>query len=151
MTDMEDKIERVIELAAPVARVWRAVTDHEEFGQWFRVALDGPFRVGEVSTGQITYPGYEHLEWWARVERMEPERLFAMSWCPTAFEPGSDYENEPKTLVEFKLEPTESGTRLTITESGFSSLPDADRLESFRRNSEGWDGQARNIAAHVDG
>lgn len=151
MTDMEDKIERVIELAAPVSRVWRAITDHEEFGQWFRVALDGPFRVGEVSTGQITYPGYEHLEWWARTERMEPERLFAMSWCPTVFEPGSDYENEPQTLVEFRLEPTEGGTRLTITESGFSTLPDADRLESFRRNSEGWDGQAKNIAAYVDG
>ena len=82
---------------------------------------------------------------------MEPERLFVFSWCPTAIEPGADYDNEPKMLVEFRLEPTESGTRLTITESGFAALPDPERLEAFRRNKEGWDGQAKNIAAYGDG
>ena len=56
---MEDRIGKTVELEAPVARVWRALTDHKEFGEWFRVALEGPFVVGEVSRGQITYPGYE--------------------------------------------------------------------------------------------
>ena len=43
---MSDRIEKSIELNAPVERVWRALTDHNEFGEWFRVKLDGPFRTG---------------------------------------------------------------------------------------------------------
>jgi uncharacterized protein YndB with AHSA1/START domain len=58
---MSDRIEKTIELKAPVSRVWRALTDHREFGTWFRVRLDGPFVPGQVSRGQITYPGYEHV------------------------------------------------------------------------------------------
>lgn len=151
---MQDSIEKVIELAAPVSRVWRAVTDHEEFGQWFRVALDGPFRPGEISRGQMTYPGCEHMPWLAVVERMEPERLFSFTW-PVEFDaddpdPDPDYEGSARMLVEFRLEPTETGTRLTITESGFAAIPDPRGLEALRRNSAGWDEQAKNIAAHVE-
>ncbi|MEO1246265.1 MAG: SRPBCC domain-containing protein, partial [Pseudomonadota bacterium] len=76
----EDKIEKVIEFNVPVARVWRALTDAEEFGQWFRVELDGPFEEGRRSTGKMTYPGYEHYPWVATVERMEHEKLFSFRW-----------------------------------------------------------------------
>ena len=51
---MKDYIEKRIELKAPVSRVWRALTDYREFGEWFRVKLDGPFVAGQVSRGQIT-------------------------------------------------------------------------------------------------
>src|SRR5256885_11787537 len=54
-----DRIERTIDLKVPPTRVWRALTDHDEFGTWFRVKLDGPFVPGQTSTGHITYPGYE--------------------------------------------------------------------------------------------
>ena len=147
---MQDKIEKTLDLEAPVARVWRAITDHREFGQWFRVALDGPFVVGEVSRGRITYPGYEHMEWYATVQAMEPERLFSFTWCPYTSSPEEKTQTEPTTLVEFKLEPTAQGTRLVITESGFGALPDdALRDEALRMNSQGWEEQARNITAHV--
>src|SRR5215467_4584856 len=53
---MNDRIEKRVELKAPISRVWRAVTDHREFGEWFRVKLDGPFVPGQGSRGQITYP-----------------------------------------------------------------------------------------------
>ncbi len=76
---MQDQIEKSIEINAPVERVWRALTDHNEFGEWFRANLDGPFKVGEVTRGQITYPGYEHLEWVAIIKKMEHERLFAFA------------------------------------------------------------------------
>jgi uncharacterized protein YndB with AHSA1/START domain len=79
---MGDRIEKRIELEAPVSRVWRVLTDYREFGQWFRVKLDGPFVAGQVSRGQVTYPGYEHLKWEAIVQKMEPERLFSFTWHP---------------------------------------------------------------------
>ena len=79
---MQDRIEKVVELAAPVARVWRALTDHKQFGAWFRVDLNGPFVLGEVSLGVTTYPGYEGMRWEANVVAMKPEQLFAFEWCP---------------------------------------------------------------------
>ena len=146
---MEDKIEKIIELKAPVSRVWRAVADHEEFGQWFRVKLDGPFVVGEVTRGRITAPGYEHMAWESRVETMDAERLFAFTW-PVLDESEADGAGIPHIRVEFRLEPTENGTRLTITESGFAAVPDPTRLEVMRQNEEGWEAQVANITAHVD-
>lgn len=146
----QDRIEKIVELAAPVARVWRAITDHIEFGEWFRVRLDGPFKVGEMTTGRVTYPGYEHMEWLSLTERMDHERLFAFSWPPSVIDPDTEYDKEAKMLVEFRLEPTERGTRLTITESGFQQFPESMRLEMLRSNTEGWDIQAGNITAHVE-
>ena len=76
---MTDRIERSIELNAPVERVWQALTDYKEFGEWFRVKLDGPFVAGEVSTGRITYPGYEHIKWEATIKEIEAPRLFSLT------------------------------------------------------------------------
>jgi uncharacterized protein YndB with AHSA1/START domain len=147
---MSDRIEKVVDLKAPVARVWRALTDHQEFGAWFRVRLEGPFVPGQASRGNITYPGYEHLRWEAVVQAMEPERRFSFTWHPYAVDPKADYSGEPSTLVEFTLEPIPTGTRLRIVESGFDRLPAHRRDEAFRMNEGGWSAQTENIARHVD-
>jgi uncharacterized protein YndB with AHSA1/START domain len=146
---MNDRIEKTIELKAPVSRVWRALTDHREFGTWFRVRLDGPFVPGQVSRGHITYPGYEHLNWEAVVQRMEPERLFSFTWHPYAVDPEKDYSAEPPTLVEFTLEKTATGTLLRIVESGFDKIPAGRRVEALRMNDGGWSTQLKNIEQHV--
>lgn len=147
----QDRIEKVIDLAAPVSRVWRALTDHEEFGKWFRVRLDGPFKVGEATTGQMTYPGHEHVKWESVTEQLDHEERFSFSWPPSAIDPDTEYDAGAKVIVEFRLEPTADGTRLTITESGFLQFPEAKRLEVLRSNKEGWDIQAKNVAVHVAG
>lgn len=147
---MSDRIEKTIELKAPPSRVWRALTDHREFGAWFRVALEGPFVVGETSRGHITYPGYEHIVWEAKVTAMEPQSYFAFTWHPYAVDPKADYSAETPTLVEFQLEPTAGGgTRLTLTESGFDRIPPQRRAEAFRMNEGGWEEQMENIRAHL--
>lgn len=146
---MQDRIERRIELNAPVARVWRALTDHREFGEWFRVALDGPFVPGQTSRGHITHPGYENVKWEAVIQKMDPERLFSFTWHPYAVDPSVDYSKEESTLVEFRLEKTATGTRLTLTESGFEKIPAHRRAEALRMNDSGWTEQMKNIANHV--
>lgn len=147
---MNDRIQKRIELKASVSRVWRALTDHREFGEWFRVKLDGPFAPGQISRGHITYPGYEHLKWEAVVQQMQPERRFSFTWHPYAVDPGVDYSQEPPTLVEFELEPSPAGgTILTLTESGFARLPANRRTEAFPRNDGGWTEQMNNIEKHV--
>jgi uncharacterized protein YndB with AHSA1/START domain len=147
----DQSVRRSIDLAAPVSRVWRALTDHEEFGAWFRVAIDTPFEAGKVSRGRITVPDFEHVPWEAVVEAIEPERRFAYRWHPYAVDPERDYSAEPMTLVEFTLAPTATGTRLTVTESGFDKLPADRRDEAFRMNDGGWRAQLENIRAHVAG
>jgi uncharacterized protein YndB with AHSA1/START domain len=146
---MANSIEKSIELKAPVSRVWRALTDHREFGEWFKVKLDGPFIPGQVSTGHITYPGYEHLKFELVTQKMKPERLFAFSWHPYAIDPNVDYSKEPSTLVEFRLEPKDKGAVLHLTESGFDALPKDRRFEAFRKNDEGWSEQLKNIEKYL--
>ena len=147
--ESQDKIEKVVELRAPVSRVWQAITDHKQFGEWFHVRLDQPFEVGKTTTGQVTYAGYEDMKWTSVTERLEPETLFVFSWPPGDMDPDTEYASDAKVVVEFKFEPTESGTRLTITESGFLQFPEAKRLEILRGNTEGWNSQAENIANYV--
>jgi uncharacterized protein YndB with AHSA1/START domain len=149
--EMTDRIEKTIVLRAPVARVWRALTDHAEFSTWFRVSLERPFAMGEVSRGQLTYPGWEHVTMEVRVVAMEPPERFAFTWHPGAIEPGMDYSEEPPTLVEFRLHASEAGTRLEVVESGFDALPAGRRAEAFRMNERGWAMQMENIRAHVGG
>jgi uncharacterized protein YndB with AHSA1/START domain len=148
---MKDRIEKTIELKAPIARVWQALTDHGEFGQWFRVRLEGPFVPGEATRGQVTHPGYDHLRWEAVVQTMEPERLFSFTWHPYAVDPAKDYSAEPSTLVEFMLEERPYGTLLRIVESGFDKLPPERLDEAFRMNESGWSAQLGNIAHHLRG
>lgn len=146
---MDHRIEKRIELKAPVSRVWCALTDHREFGEWFRVKLDGPFVPGQISRGHITFPGYEHVKWEAVVQKMDPERLFSFTWHPYSVDPKIDYSKEAPTLVEFWLEKTTSGTLLLLTESGFDKIPSDRHVEAFRMNDVGWTEQMKNIESYV--
>lgn len=146
---MSNTIEKRIELKAPVSRVWRAITDYREFGEWFKVDLEGPFVPGQVARGRFTHPGYEHATWEATVKEIQPEKLFSFTWHPYAIDPNVDYSSEPTTLIEFRLEPTATGTLLVVTESGFDKIPAHRRDEAFRMDDHGWAQQVKNIEAHV--
>jgi uncharacterized protein YndB with AHSA1/START domain len=146
---METQIERQVEIAAPVSRVWRALTDYRQFGEWFLVKMDGPFVAGKPIGGQITHPGYEHLRMEIVIKAIEPETLFSYTWHPYAVDPKVDYTKEASTLVEFRLQATAGGTLLTVTESGFEKIPSERRAEAFFRNDGGWKQQMKNIEAYV--
>ncbi len=144
-----ERIEKSIELNAPVSRVWLALTDYREFGEWFRLAIDGPFSLGQTARGHVLYPGYEHIKFEAVVQKIEPERLFSFTWHPYPVDPKKDYSSETPTLVEFRVEKSERGTLLRVTESGFEKLPADRRAEAFRMNEGGWTEQMKNIENYV--
>jgi uncharacterized protein YndB with AHSA1/START domain len=146
---MSDRIEKQIDINAPVSRVWKALTDYREFGAWFKVDLDAPFEAGKEARGRVTHPGYEHVTWRAMVRQIEPERLFSFTWHPYGVDKDVDYTKEEPTLVEFRLEPMPTGTRLTLTESGFDKVPAHRRDEAFRMNEQGWSQQMTNIATYA--
>jgi uncharacterized protein YndB with AHSA1/START domain len=148
-TTSTDRIEQRVVLRAPRTRVWRAISNAEEFGTWFRVKLEGAFIEGKPIQGKMTIPGYEHATMELLVERIDPEQYFSYRWHPYAIDPAMDYSAEPTTLVEFKLEEVDGGTAVTIVESGFDRIPLARRAEAFRMDSQGWAGQIKNIERYV--
>ncbi len=145
-----DRIEKKVVLRAPLSRVWQAIADSKQFGEWFRVKLAEPFVAGKKVKGKITIPNYEHIQFEMEVERVEPQNYFSYRWHPYAIDPKMDYSKEPTTLVEFHLQEVEGGTELTITETGFDRIPASRRAEAFRMNDNGWAGQAKQIAAYVE-
>jgi len=150
MNASTDRIERKILLKASRSRVWRALSDAGEFGDWFGVDFKGKaFIAGKHVQGQVTYPGYEHVVMEVLIERMVPERLLSWRWHPAAIDPSVDYSQEPTTLVVFELEEVDGGILLTIVESGFDKIPLARRATVFRLNASGWDEQMQNIEKHV--
>jgi uncharacterized protein YndB with AHSA1/START domain len=150
MDTSTDRIERKILLKAPRSRVWRALSDAAEFGDWFGVDFKGKvFAAGQHVQGKVTYPGYEHISMDVLIERIVPERLLSWRWHPAAIDPTVDYSQEPTTLVVFELEEAVGGTLLTVVESGLDKIPLARRATVFRLNTSGWDEQMQNIEKHV--
>jgi uncharacterized protein YndB with AHSA1/START domain len=147
---MSDRIEKQIFINAPRSRVWRALSDRTEFGTWFRVAFPpGQFVAGETVTGQLRYPGYEHLMMEIEVVEIVSEDRLSYRWHPHAVDADVDYSTEPRTLVTFTLEDAEGGTLLRLVESGFDALPLPRRAEAFRLNDAGWTEEMSNIERHV--
>lgn len=150
-TIAQDRIERQIALNAPRKRVWQALTNAAEFGEWFRIGLEGSFQAGKSIRGNMKFPGWEHVVVEFTVEKIEPETLFSYRWHPYAIDPDTDYSHEPTTLVEFHLKDDKGGTLLTVIESGFGKLPASRRDEAFRMNENGWKGQLGNLQKYVEG
>lgn len=146
-----DSIERSIVINAPRERVWRALSNAEEFGAWFGANLKGQtFAPGQRARGQITFKGYEHVWFDVIIERIEPQDLLSYRWHPYAMDPNVDYDKEQPTLVTFTLKDAPgNGTLLTVLETGFDNVPAQRRLEAFRMNSRGWEQQLGCIARHV--
>ena len=150
MSTSTDRIERKILLKASRARVWRALSNAEEFGEWFGVNFKGKtFVAGKAVQGNVTYPGYEHVVMEVFIERVEPERLLSWRWHPAAIDPAVDYSQEPTTLVVFELQEADGGILLTVVESGLDKIPLARRATVLRLNTSGWDEQMVNIKKHV--
>ena len=159
-TTVADRIQKTVMLRAPRSRVWRAISDSKEFGEWFGVRFEGPFNPGARLRGTIVptkadpevarlQKPYEGTTFDIVVDRVDPERLFSFKWHPYAIEKGVDYSAEPMTLIVFELEDAPGGTTLTITESGFDRIPLERRAKAFAANDGGWAKQAELIAKHL--
>jgi uncharacterized protein YndB with AHSA1/START domain len=150
-TSNTDRIERGLVINAPRERVWRALSNAEEFGTWFGANLKGQtFAPGQRARGQLTIAGYQHVWFDIVIEQLKPRDLLSYRWHPYAVDPAVDYSKEQPTLVTFTLKDAPgNSTLLTVVESGFDNVPPHRRLEAFRMNSRGWEGQMNNIVRHV--
>ncbi len=155
-----DQIEKKILLHATITRIWRALSNSTEFGAWFGVKFEGQFAPGAVMRGVIVpttvnadvaekQKSYTGKPFEITINRMESERLFSFRWHPYALDPNVDYSTEPTTLIVFTLEEQADGVMLTVTESGFDSIPLARRATAFSANEKGWELVVRLIGEYV--
>ncbi|KWF33718.1 vanillate O-demethylase oxidoreductase VanB [Burkholderia diffusa] len=160
MTQSTDRIEKQALLAAPLARVWEAVSNAGEFGTWFGVTFDGPFVAGRPLFGRITptrvdddvakaQEPYAGTVFEIVVDRIEPKQRFSFRWHPFAIDPNFDYASEPMTLVTFDLAEGNGGTLLTISETGFDQLIEARRAKAREMNDHGWAAQITLITKYL--
>ena len=148
MTITENSIERQIEIKAPVAKVWKALTDSRQFGQWFKVDLHSEFVAGKTTKGKNTSKGFE-MEMVFHVKEIKPQSYFSYSWIPFPMDQSFDYSQEEPTLAEFFLEQTTYGTLLKVKESGFNQITASRRAEAYKMHSGGWEAQLKNIEKFV--
>ncbi|MCY1143103.1 SRPBCC domain-containing protein [Actinoplanes sp. Pm04-4] len=138
-----DRIERTMELAQPVEKVWAALTTAEGLGTWFGNTAEVDLRVG----------GEAKLAWTSgdtatlTIERVEPPTVFAYTW-PIHGLPDGDPR---RTYVEFTLVPSGGGTTLTVVESGFAQTNGDEHKAAFSGNTEGWKNELGELVAYLDG
>ncbi|NRR31128.1 SRPBCC family protein [Oxalobacteraceae bacterium] len=145
-----DRIERSILINASRERVWRAISNAEEFGAWFGADLSGQvFKPGERTRGPMPMDGCVH-NFEILIDRIEPQNTLSFKWHPYAVEPGVDYSSEEATLVTFTLaDAPDNAILLTVVETGFDKVPQHRRAKAFEMHQGGWEAQLRNVARHV--
>ena len=154
-----DAIVKTVTLKADLGRVWRAISTADEFGQWFGMRFDAPaFTPNTKMTGRIMptvvndevaamQKPYEGTPFEMVIADIVPQSLFSFRWHPYAVDKSVDYSKEPMTLITFALKEVEGGVHLTVTESGFNTIPVERRAEAFAADSGGWEKQMELIEA----
>ena len=131
------RIDRTIEIKAPPERVWRALTNAKELSTWFQVTVEGDIAPGNEVWMTSVCKG-QTVRFRVLFVEMTPPTRFVWQWHPGAVDPNIDYSSEPRTTVTFTLEPSGSGTRVSLAETGFNEISLARRAKVFGDNNQGW-------------
>jgi uncharacterized protein YndB with AHSA1/START domain len=140
-------VRRTIRIAAPIEKVWRAVTEPEHISRWFgRTVLDG---TGPGAQGTMTFPDYGAVP--IRVEALDAPRMVSYRW-------GNDdalgrlpesVEDDSSTVFTFTLEAVADGTELTVVETGFDRT--SDPAGNMAAHGEGWVSELDKLVALLEG
>lgn len=134
---------RTLELPHPQDKVWGALATIDGITGWFGSHAEG-----------VMAPGHDvHMRWekddadgTLSIKVVDPMTVFAFCWGIT-----DAPEGDPRqTYVEFVLAPTATGTRLTVTESGFAQLPEEWLEGSYQGNVDGWHSELDELMAYLD-
>lgn len=133
---MQDVIERTIQIHAPMEKIYAAITDPKLLTQWFPNSVEGSLQPGE----QPLFGFGEHGKSRIYVVAAEPHHYFAYRWVPGANHYDGDVLQVATTLVEFAItEEAVNHCTVTVTESGFTGLPDDIKADAYQQNNQGWD------------
>ena len=114
------------ELKHPPEKVWRALTDPELLTQWLLPVIDLKLEQGAAFTFKApAFPDWDGTVN-CRMLEVEAQRKLSYTWVVG--------DMEIDTVVTFTLEPTASGTRLSLVQSGFKP----ENKQAFGGQRYGW-------------
>jgi len=137
-TDAANRIDRTIDVNAPPDKVWRVLTTAKDVAAWFQMKVEGEIAAGADVWMTTTNPAYAGQRFKVRIKELTPPRRFVWEWHPGAVDPAVDYSKEACTTVTFTLEPSGTGTRLTVSETGFDAISRERRAKVYQDNTQGW-------------
>jgi uncharacterized protein YndB with AHSA1/START domain len=141
ITPDHDAVVAEIQIAAPPARVFQALTDEHQLIRWFTDAAcpvnlwqmdprpGGLYRY-TTEKGTTVVNGVDEFECHGEILELDPPRLLVYTWF------GNWHENKSlRTVVRWELTPAANGTHVKVTHSGLASE------EAARKDySGGWPG-----------
>jgi len=143
---MSRRIVERIEIAAPPARVFAALTDPVQLLAWWGDRHTFPSthweleaRVGGNWLSRWRDPDGGSFALGGEILELEAPRLLAYSWWDER------YPGLPRTIVRYELAPTPSGTLVTVTHDGFD-----DARADFDDYNGGWSSVLRSLRAHAE-
>ena len=119
-----DSLSFEIDLPHSPDKVWRALTDPDLLREWLLPVIDLELETGAAFTFRTQpYPGWDGTVN-CRFVAIEPQRKLSYTWTVPFLD----------TIVTFTLMPTQSGTQLSLVQSGFKS----DQKREFGGARYGW-------------
>lgn len=124
-TQLQDRIENVVEIQAPLDRVWRLVSSP---GWW----------LGDGADGIQNPPAATRERYPVQAVENQPQDYCSFRWAPTT--PDTPLTDDNSTLIEFFLDSSEDVVTVRVLETGFAALAVSDevRAAGHRDNTEGW-------------
>jgi uncharacterized protein YndB with AHSA1/START domain len=124
--EQTDTITFELDLKHSPQKVWRALTDPELLAQWLLPAIGFELRTGAAFTFKTQpYPGWDGTVS-CRILEIDAHKKLSYAWVVG--------DMALDTIVTFTLEPTASGTRLLLTQSGFKP----EQKQNFGGARYGW-------------
>ncbi|GAA1439197.1 SRPBCC family protein [Leifsonia poae] len=143
----EFTVRRTIGIAAPLEKVWAAITEPALISQWFpqRATLDGS---GAGATGVFSWDDYGDVPF--VIEELDEPRMIAYRWGNSDPAGAAQVDRDHSTVFRFTVEPLDDGgTRLTVVETGFDTL--ADPAAGMESNRGGWNSELDELVAYLEG
>lgn len=139
-------IHRTVQIAAPRAEVWAAITEPERISQWLgeRAEFDA-LEVGAI--GEFEWEGFGVFP--IEITEVTPLEVFAFRWPG---EPRDGLDPDDSTVVRIELSDTETGTQVALVESGFDNVKGklAYRRMRLEQNREGWNLELDELAEYLE-
>ena len=145
MARNNDQIKRVVDLPVDISRAWRVISTPEEISNWFSDQVSFEVEVG----AEIVFDWDDYGQKFGRVEVIDPPHRFGFRWLAGDAGLKIPIEEDNSTLVMMELSEIPDGTRLTVTESGFSKLAAELQKSEFLKNTSGWDYELKDLMNYI--
>lgn len=141
----KDQIQRTIDLPVDMSRAWRAISTPEGIANWFSDHVSFEAKVG----AEIVFDWDDYGINYGAVEAIDPPNRFSFRWLSGDAGLNIPIDVNNSTLVVMELTEIPNGTRLTVTESGFSNLPANMRKAEYHKNESGWDYELKDLVNYL--